>query len=1148
MEFRILGPLEVTADGRALDLGGHKQRTLLALLLLQANRVVSSDRLIDALWEERPPDTATKALQVYVSQLRKLVGRERLETKAPGYLLRVGPDELDLARFQRLQEEGRLDEALALWRGPPLADFAFQRFAEAEIARLEELRVACLEERIERDLAWGRHAELVGELDVLAREHPLRERLRGQLMLALYRSARQADALDAYRDARAALVDELGIEPGRELRNRHQAILEQDPELDLVAEPESRSEPNGGFLVGRDAELDELEAGLGDAFAGRGRLFLLFGEPGIGKSRLAEAVASRARARGALVVVGRCWEAGGAPAYWPWVQALRAYVRDADPEALRAQLGAGAGEIAQIVPELRDTFGDLPAPVAAESDAARFRLLDSTASFLRAASIERPLVVVLDDLHAADEPSLLMLQFVAGELGESRLLVVGTFRDVDPTMRDPLEATLAGLARQPTTRRISLAGLDRAAVGRFIELAAEVEASPDVVAAIHDETEGNPLFVGEVVRLLARENRLAQLDETGASLGIPAGAREVISRRLGSLSEECRSVLVLASVLGREFSLEALARVRGRSQGDVLRALDEAIEERVVIDVPGAMGRLRFSHALIRDALYDALPAGRRMRLHLEVAEALEALHARDLDAHLTELAHHYFAAIPGGPADRAVDYARRAGDRAFGLLGYEEAVRLYGMALTLANDDLERCELLLARGEAQARAGDARAARAMYRDAAELARSLKLPEHLARAALGYGGRIIWEVSRQDDYEVPLLEDAIAGLGERDSTLRVRLLARLGGGPLRDIRFPAERKRALTEEALEMARRLGDPATLAYAVQGYLAGHHSPDFTPQQLEMATELVEIATRAGDKERTVEGHEVRLVTLLELGDVAGAWAAEDAMTSLAEELGQPSQHWIAAVYRAMLLLLEGRLGEADVVIAEARSLGERAQSWSAAVSYGLQLYVLRREQGRIEEVEELVRRSVQEYPTYLIWKCVLARMTAELGQEAEARAAFGELVSEEGITLPFDEEWSVSVALLAETARSLGDAKRAAVIYDALEPYADRVAVSYPEISIGSVAYYLGVLAATMSRSDDGVRHYQHALVVNERVGARPWLAHTQDELAGLLLERDEPGDAEKADELLSCALATYRELGMDSYAARATAASRAPGGR
>ncbi|MEP6813253.1 MAG: BTAD domain-containing putative transcriptional regulator, partial [Actinomycetota bacterium] len=242
MDFRILGPLEVAADGRPVDLGGAKQRALLGLLALNANRVVARDQLIEALWDGEPPETAAKALQVYVSQLRKLLGRERLETTSQGYRLRLEPDELDLARFQRLHESGRPSEALALWRGDPLADFAGQRFAQAEIARLQELRLACLEQRIEQDLAQGRHAELVGELDALAREHPLREHLRAQLMLAFYRAGRQAEALGAYKAARTALVDELGIEPGRQLRELHQQILQQDPALDLPSrDPPERS-------------------------------------------------------------------------------------------------------------------------------------------------------------------------------------------------------------------------------------------------------------------------------------------------------------------------------------------------------------------------------------------------------------------------------------------------------------------------------------------------------------------------------------------------------------------------------------------------------------------------------------------------------------------------------------------------------------------------------------------------------------------------------------------------------------------------------------------------------------------------------------------------------------------------------------------
>ena len=242
MRYGILGPLEASEDGRIVEVKGAKQRLLLAMLLLHANRVVSSDRLIDALWEEQPPDTGVKALQVHVSQLRKLLGRHHLETKAPGYLLRVEPDALDLERFQRLHDAGEFDEALSLWRGPPLAEFAYLRFAQAEIGRLEELHLVCLERRIEQDLARGRHAELIGELEALVAEHPLRERVRAQLMTCLYRSGRQAEALEAYQAARSALVEELGIDPGRSLRDLHQAILNQDPALDLpVTEPGSPS-------------------------------------------------------------------------------------------------------------------------------------------------------------------------------------------------------------------------------------------------------------------------------------------------------------------------------------------------------------------------------------------------------------------------------------------------------------------------------------------------------------------------------------------------------------------------------------------------------------------------------------------------------------------------------------------------------------------------------------------------------------------------------------------------------------------------------------------------------------------------------------------------------------------------------------------
>jgi DNA-binding SARP family transcriptional activator len=499
MEFRILGPLEVSEGGRKLDLAG-KQRTLLAILLLNVNEAVSTDRLIEDLWDGHPPETATKALQVYVSQLRKLLGRDRVQTKAPGYLLQVEPDELDVARFQRLHEEGKLEEALALWRGPPLSDFAQKRFAQTEIARLEELRLACVEERIDQELAEGSHAELVGELEALVADHPLREHLRAQLMLALYRSRRQAEALEAYQAARRALVDELGIEPSPELQELERRILRQDPTLDVGARPAPARRAAGTF-VAREWELSTLEAGLEDALAGRGRMFLLVGEAGIGKTRLADEFAARAKQRGLLVLWGRCWEAGGAPPYWPWTQALRTYARACGTDGLRD----ASPELAQLLPELADLYPGQPA--SGDADAARFRLFESVAAFFRsAAARERPLLLVLDDLHAADEQSLLLLRFLAGELAEMPMVVVGTYRE---------EQAAEELRRLPS-RDLRLGGLSPIQVASYIEQATGVAPPESLIEAVHAETGGNPLFVGEAVRRLASEGRLSEAPKLGS--------------------------------------------------------------------------------------------------------------------------------------------------------------------------------------------------------------------------------------------------------------------------------------------------------------------------------------------------------------------------------------------------------------------------------------------------------------------------------------------------------------------------------------------------------------------------------------------------------------------------------------------------------
>jgi DNA-binding SARP family transcriptional activator len=426
MDFRILGPLEVRDGERHLSLGGRRQRSVLALLILHRNEPVSRDLIVDQLWGESPPATAVKVLQNCISALRKELreGADTLRTAGSGYELHLEPDELDRDRFERLLGEGRaalaagdeaeaaglLSHGLALFRGPPLADFAYEAFAQDEITRLEELHVAALEDRIDADLALGKHVELVPELEALVTRHPLRERLRGQLMLALYRSGRQAEALEAYRGARRTLLAELGIEPGRALHELERAILAQDPSLDAAQTTRPAPAPAAGSrpgrlaaapLVGREDEVALLEAGIDDALAGRGRLFVVVGAAGSGKTKLADEVASLAKQRGARILWGRGWSGGGAPAYWPWKQALR--------------------DAGQTLPELE-----------ADDEQSRFRFFEAVTELVRSAAAEQPVLLVFDDLQAADEDSLVLLEFVASEVPEMAALVLALGREETP--------------------------------------------------------------------------------------------------------------------------------------------------------------------------------------------------------------------------------------------------------------------------------------------------------------------------------------------------------------------------------------------------------------------------------------------------------------------------------------------------------------------------------------------------------------------------------------------------------------------------------------------------------------------------------------------------------------------------------------------
>jgi DNA-binding SARP family transcriptional activator len=1162
VEFRILGPLEVVEHDQSVVLGGPKQRALLAVLLLHRGEVLSTDRLIDEVWGEHPPATAVKTLQGYVSRLRRALGDGVVQTRGRGYEISLLSGQLDLDRFERLVAGGRaardagdaataarrLGEALALWRGPPLSDFTYEPFARGEIERLQEARIAALEDWIDAELALGRHDEVAGQLERLVSEHPLRERLRGQRMLALYRAGRQAEALEAYRDTRRLLIDQLGIEPRRELRELHQAIVEQDRSLDLRGRPQPIASSSDGraaaVFVGRERELEEMTVGLEDAISGQGRLFLLSGEPGIGKTRMAEELAQHARNRGALVLVGRCWEAGGAPAFWPWVQSLRSYLRAGDRDHLVSDLGPGAAEIAPILPELYELIPGLPRPTAPESEGARFRLFHATTEFLRRASEKRPLVLILDDLHAADTPSLLLLRFLARELGSMHVLLLAAMRDVDPIPGEPLTAMLAEVAREPITRRASLTGLSEDEVARYVRLAASEIASSELTSALYSETEGNPLFVTETMRLLALEGVPPQLSGSHG-LVIPQTVRDVISRRLAHLSPGCNQVLVQASVLGREFALDVLERVCAEPEGRFLERVDEATVARVIAEVPGARGRMRFSHVLVRDALYDRLGVARRARLHHRVGQALEALYAPNPGPHSAELAHHFLEGSAADEANKAIDYCKRAGDRAASQLAHEEAIRHYTNALdaldaTGSNDVDRTCELQLSLGEALSRAGRGQEAKEVLRRAATLAERTGRTDRLARAAVEYGGRLAFSRASTDPFLVPLLERALTAIGNADSAERVKLLARLATATRDD---PSRTRRVrIAQEAVQIARRLEDPETLAFALEGHWTAVEGPDTAGGGIEPGAMLVRLGEQTGDKERALAGHQYRLNGFWTLADRSGVDVELDAIASLADELGQPAQRWVLGTDQTMLALMEGRLADAEQLISETVALGRRSQSWNAVVSEMFALFVLRRAQGRLAEFEDTIKRSAHEYPPLLRFRCALAHAYCELGRKHDASAVFDELMTYDLGNEHVDAEWLLSMTLLADVCAFLDDADAAARLHGLLAPYEGLYTVAPVEATFGSVARALGVIASVLKRFEAAERHFALAIETERKMKARPWRAHAQHDLAAMLLRRGAAGDAERASALLDEAQDIYRELGMKSWAARASEAT------
>jgi tetratricopeptide (TPR) repeat protein len=887
-------------------------------------------------------------------------------------------------------------------------------------------------------------------------------------------------------------------------------------------------------LLGRAHELADLDATLEEASAGRGGLVLLTGEPGIGKTRLATALGERAAAEGHRVAWARGWDGGGAPAFWPWVQIVRAVAAERDDDALRAELGAGARWVAQLAPELRERLG-LPEAGDLESEQARFALFDAVTVFLRNVAARQPLVVLLDDLHTADLPSLLLLTFMARALGETRVLVITTHHEAGPRRGPEVEAVFGELTRFGL--RVDLGGLEDDDLRSLVIHRSGADPSEELVQSLHTLTEGNPFYSDEVVRLLVAQGRIDQ--PLGERLPLPDGVRDAIRRRLLPLRPEVLDALRVAAVEGRVFELATLERAAGIGRADLLERLDEALAVQLLEEAPGPVGSFRFAHGLIRETLYGDLSATRRARLHAAVGEALERTSASE-----AELAHHFVEAASVGDPAKALEHAHRAGNEALAALAYERAADLFDAALGALDllperDERRRGELLLSRGQAQMQAGGD-AARSTLLAAIELARRMGDTELLARAALSLGGYGL-SPGMVDDDVVAVLEEALEGLSPDGSALRARLLVRLAVALYYSDTAP--RREELVQEALGIARGLDDPPTLAYVLdQGQIATN-GPDTTERGLAWALELFALADTAGDPEIGVRARSSQIDLLLELDDVAGADMAIEALARIATDSRDPRARAYIPLHRARRAMISGRLEDTEQLIHEGIQLGWSLQDSTVPILAGAQLFWLRLGQGRVRELEDAVRQFADQLPAMPAWRVALAILYLHTGRPAESRREYDRLAERNFTTIPRDNVWSMAIGMLAELSETFRDADRAVVLEELLTPLDGRNVITPTGIFAGPVKRYLALTAAARGDQDTALARLAEARKACERTGYKPMLAVIDVDEARMLARRDGPGDVARARKLLQRGLERAEEVGvppLDERLARAAA--------
>lgn len=1046
VRIRVLGSTEVTVGDRIVPLGGPGARAVLGRLLVATGHVVSTDLLIEDLWSGGPPPKALAALQVHVSNLRRLLEPARaprtpatvIVSAPPGYALRLPTDAVDAWHFDRLVTEGLtasdrasrieiLSRALDRWKGIPYHEHLDTDWARVESARLTQVHATALEARAHAYLDEGRVELAADQLEHHVTEHPGREFAVRLLASAQYRCGRQADALATLRRTRAYLLDELGVDPSPELQRLERDILHQRPSLspgqaDIslpVESPATQQDPDPGDVVGRDGELTQLLDAAHRSETSGLHVVWIAGDAGEGKSTLARSFLHRTTEEGRQSAWGGCPEVDGAPPAWPWTEILRGLGMPEPP--------ASPFELSRALEHLLSRPG-------------------------------RRTVLVLDDVHRADEPTLQVLRHVAASARNSATLVVATYRPTEVT--DDLRATWAATAGTPGTR-ITLHGVGRDEARTIARRAGSAGLGEEVLTELVERTGGNPLFLEEYCRLIASEG----VGTLGTPQGVealrttvPDGVRNILARRISRLPDRTVVALRRGAVLGRDFDLSVLGALSDMDDENVIDALEPAVVTGILVE-PGP-DHLRFSHDLVRETLYDALPGMRRRRIH---AAALEILARRD-PADPTVLAHHAIAAATPATAEQCVQYVLVGARTAERQSSFKDAFALWAAARSLWETAVEPSsrillEILIGQVGSQARTGDIAGARSTRLRAVRTARSLGDRDALVRALVSWTAPVVWTILVDNDADTEILDGIATALSYPGLTTTNRallLVARafeLDGLDDAGCLAAAVEARAVAEES-------GDPATTMRALNavGYVA--FGPDLADERLGNARRLLEIAQEVGDEGFVSVAHFQRFLAATAVTDFDHAYESASLATTYAAGHQLVQMLGVVAVFDAMVELMAGRvesgLRRYSEISATMHAQGMVVAQWVGTIGRTGAAVVCNDLAPLVEELEDIeaVRPHSVRFPLIL---ALLDR-----GDHARARQLW-----EESRPYPRDYYWLAMTTFRARVAARLADVDAARDLHSDLLPFAGRIA------GLDSGSFYAGPVDTALAETADAI---------------------------------------------------------------------------